>query len=500
MKNTLFCLLITATLYLLLNGCANIVPPSGGDKDVTPPELVEVQPGDSLLNTRVTEIKLKFDEFIVLNSPASEIQVSPVLPFPVTAEIEKRSVVVNIPDSLLKDNTTYRVSFGEAIKDLHEGNTFTGYNYIFSTGPYFDSLRISGLVTDAATGEPAQGGRILLYDADDSDSAIVRKKPMYVADIGGAGAFIINGLPKRAFHIYALKEENNNLIYDEDAEKVAFIDSIIIPADTLGTPIQLRWFQEELDDSLASIQNGRSGSGGKFSQRRATDDRKEFVYSVAVDTTDTIKRTYDITKPVTVSFNHPIDTLDLEKVFLTYDSLGAEIEAQFTINRDTSDNVLLLNSNWKENTLYTLRLYNGLATDTAGKLSPPSKHRFRTKSDNDYGILVVQLADEYYNSNYILQVTRENDTVYKKAVTDTVVTIRRLTPATYALRIIVDENNNGKWDTGDLFAKKQPEFVYSHHTTIELKSGWEAIIEFASNIKNAPGENVPDKWGGRKRK
>src|SRR5690606_17772487 len=125
-------------LLVLFAGCANIVPPSGGKKDVTPPELISMTPADSLLNTRVTEIEMRFDEFLALDNASKEIQISPVMPFPLTTVLNGKKLTLNIPDSLLKDSTTYRISFGKAIKDLNEGNVFKDFNYIFSTGSFFD--------------------------------------------------------------------------------------------------------------------------------------------------------------------------------------------------------------------------------------------------------------------------------------------------------------------------------------------------------------------------
>ena len=66
----IFSLLI---IICLLEACAQIVPPQGGDKDITPPKLLSVTPSDSLLNTRVNKIEMKFDEFIMLNNPANDV-------------------------------------------------------------------------------------------------------------------------------------------------------------------------------------------------------------------------------------------------------------------------------------------------------------------------------------------------------------------------------------------------------------------------------------------
>src|ERR1700749_5085302 len=102
-------------------GCANIVPPAGGKKDVTPPKLLAVEPADSLLNTHVTRLEMHFDEFITISDVSKEVEISPILSMPPTVISLNKHVVIKIPDSLLEENTTYRISFGNAIKDVHEG-------------------------------------------------------------------------------------------------------------------------------------------------------------------------------------------------------------------------------------------------------------------------------------------------------------------------------------------------------------------------------------------
>lgn len=500
------CVLI---FLIIFSSCANIVPPTGGKKDTTPPKLVVVSPEDSLLNTRVTKIELTFDEFVTLDNASKEIQVSPVLPFPITSTLNGKSVIVEIPDSLLKERTTYRVSFGNAIKDLHEGNAFEGYNYMFSTTSYFDSLSLNGFVTNAATGTPATEGVIVLYEAEDNDSAVVRKKPLYVANIGSGGTFIIPGLPERPFRIYALVDKNENLVYDGEEEMIAFIDSVVVPVDSIKKPLQLRLFKElpivdslDIDSAKSKVPSGSSSKFSPVADRRrkekAIDDNTELRYAVAVDTSNIEKRTLDITKPLKITFSQPIDTYSSDKVFITYDSSDVDVEADFLIARDTADTtnkVLLVDVSWKENTVYTVRLYKDFAKDTADVYALPSKHIFRTQSDDDYGKLTVHVPTAYYGNEYLLQVTNSSDTVHMEPVTDTMVVLKRLKPESYSISIIVDKNLNGKWDTGNLFEKVQPEIVIPHTNATELKAGWENVVDFVMPVaEGEEGATSPQKW------
>ena len=46
----------------------------------------------------------------------------------------------------LLSNTTYRISLGDAIGDLNENNAYPNLQFVWSTGPYIDSLSLQGSV------------------------------------------------------------------------------------------------------------------------------------------------------------------------------------------------------------------------------------------------------------------------------------------------------------------------------------------------------------------
>ncbi len=473
-------------ICFLATGCANIIPPEGGKKDVKAPKLLSSEPADSSLNTRVTKLVLHFDEFIELNNPAAEVQVSPLLPFPVSVINQGKHVTVKIPDSLLQNNTTYRISFGKAIKDLHEGNAFEGYNYMFSTGSYFDSLKLGGKVIDATTGMADADATILLYDAAKNDSAVVREKPLYVGKSSGDGRFTIAGLPAKAFRIYALKDANGNLYFDGAKEKIAFIDSVVHPSDSIAGPVLLRLFAEkEPADTAKKPASERSGL--TLGRKGKNADAEALGYSVAVDTSDVKKRSLDITKPLSVTFNRRADSINPKRIFLSYDSSGIAVQTEFAADTDSVKKELFIKTSWKENTVYTLKLLKGFARDTAGVEAMPSKYIFRTRSDADYGRMQINLPAKYNSRMYVLMVQGEKDTVYTKPVTDTIVKLQKLQPGNYRIRIIVDKNQNGVWDTGDLLAKHQPEEVIPYSEPINIKAGWDNITDFDQEKKLRPG-------------
>ena len=143
---------------------------------------------------------------------------------------------------------------------------------------------------------------------------------------------------------------------------------------------------------------------------------------------------------------------------------------------------------------YKLRLVKGFAKDSAGVDVVPSWYSFRTKEDDDYGKITIHLPAKYSNSDYLLKVLADNDSVYQQSVTDATIVLRRLKPAAYTIRLIVDKNRNGKWDTGDLLAKRQPEEVIPYKEIINLKAGWENVVDdFEKKLPLKPlmNKNLP---------
>jgi len=464
---------------LLFGSCANIVPPSGGPKDITPPKLRSSSPKDSLLNSRPDRIELAFNEYITLNEPTTQVQISPLIPIPLTVTSQLKKVIISIPDSLLQDETTYRITFGTAIRDLHEGNIYNSKGFTFSTGTYFDSLRLSGSVHDARTGLPDTAAFVLLYSAKDGDSAIVKHKPLYVTHVDAKGGFNLEGLPPRKFRIFALRDGNGNLTYDGGTEWVGFIDSVFKPGSSTLSNLDILTFPESKDDTLTAPTT-RDSHGFLVRNAGTTKLAAPGSYKVLVDTNDIKHRSQDISKPISISFGRRLSAkLNKDKIFLSIDSQGTVIEQGIRIIQpDSSGLNYQIVTQWTENTVYTLRLQKGFAKDSNGNDLFPCRYTFRTKREEDYGKMHIHLPSTFYGPTHILQIANEKDTIYQQVVSDTLVNLNFLPPGVYTLRVIEDRNKNGRWDAGDLLEKRQPERVIPYNSTINMKAGWEQQVDF----------------------
>lgn len=477
----------------LLSACANVIPPTGGKPDATAPKLLSIKPKDSLLNSRITRIEMKFDEFVTVSDASKELHLSPMLLQTPLMSVSGKTVSIKIADSLLEENTTYTIDFGKAIKDLHEGNPYTGKPFTFSTGAWFDSLKIKGNLINSETGKADSTGgvKILLYDAKLPYDIVSKQKPSYVATSKSDGSFVVNGLPGRRFRIFALSETGDDLTFNDDNELIGFADTTFNPAiDTL--PVTLAIFKEIPDTSLAKRDTAvadKSRGKLRFDKPASTAiagpalDPKTFNYRVILDTGNREKRTQEITTPIDIYFSRKIEKINAERIFLSADSNGIELEYPFQTSSDTAKTKLTITTKWLPNTLYTLRLLKNFAVDSGLVEAMPSKYIFRTKSDEDYGKMEINIPEKYVRAPYLLQVRRDNDSVYLNPIKESKISLRQLVPGNYAIRIIEDTDNDGEWTTGELKKRRHAELVIPYITVVEMKAGWEHVIDFEPKKK-----------------
>ena len=231
-------ILIAAGLLLtafLAQRCANAVAPTGGPKDNMPPVVVEAVPENNSINFIGKKIEITFDEYITLENANQNVLISPPLSEKPDIKLHNKTVVVKFKESLTP-NTTYTINFGSAIKDLHEGNLFKDFVYSFATGDHIDTLSVKGNVLSAADKKPVENAYVGLYAADlaNVSDLPMSAKPNYITKTDKEGRFSLNGLADKNYLIFALKDVNSNLYFDQPNEEVAFLDSLVHPNDSIS--------------------------------------------------------------------------------------------------------------------------------------------------------------------------------------------------------------------------------------------------------------------------
>ena len=207
---------------LLLSSCANIVAPTGGEKDTDSPEMLN----KSILEKEgITNIDFTFNEYIQLNKWEEYFYISPPTEKRIQKKIKGKMLTLTIEDTLAK-NTTYNIALNNCIKDNNEGNILDTLNFIFSTSDKIDSLTLSGKLQDAYTLNAVENAWIMLFVNNRVDSIIFKEKPNYIAKTNKNGDFHFPNLNSTNYTIVSLTDFD--FIYNEK-EKISFLNNEVNP-------------------------------------------------------------------------------------------------------------------------------------------------------------------------------------------------------------------------------------------------------------------------------
>jgi Bacterial Ig-like domain len=446
-----FALIVLSAFWMSVpQGCANIVPPSGGPRDSLPPVLLSANPADSSVNFKGDRIVLTFDEELDDPKDLNNIIYTPSLEVPPSLTPKGKTLTVKFNDTTLKPNTTYVINFGDAIIDLTEGNPVKDFVYTFSTGPYLDSLEISGKVILAENGEIDSTLNVVLY-TDLTDSAVVKKGPQYLARLDRNGNFRFHNLPKDSFAIYAIgggrRYQSNQLFAFNDTTVVAGeADSLVLYA-----------YREN-----AAVVTPSSAAAGRIP---ANDRRLRFTPGTTSQ--------QELLNDFTLSFPVPLKTFDSTKIHLTTDSVFNP--ENFTATLDTSKKEVRIKTQWKEGMAYHLILEKDFATDTTGRqLLKTDTLSFVTKKKADYGSLTLRFKNITTFKNPVLQFVENNQVIRSVPIRGAIYMEPLVVAGEYTLRIFDDLNGNGKWDSGKFFGeKRQPEIVHPIQRSFTIKPNWD---------------------------
>jgi uncharacterized protein (DUF2141 family) len=243
--------IIIFTTALLAAACASMGTPDGGPYDEAPPIFLTSTPASNATNASENKITLEFDEFIKLQNAYEKIVVSPPQMQQPEIKANGKRITVELLDSL-KPSTTYTIDFNDAIADNNESNALEAFSFVFSTGATVDTLGVSGTVLEASNLEPIKGILVGIH-SDLSDSAFRTKPFDRISRTDSRGRFTMRGMAPGKYRIYALADANGNYRFDQKSEKIAYLDSLIIPYATPSWRYDTIWHDSTTVDSIKRV-------------------------------------------------------------------------------------------------------------------------------------------------------------------------------------------------------------------------------------------------------
>lgn len=492
-------------LVLLFDSCASTGELLAGPKDTTPPGLDSVLSAPNY-QTRFTkqDIVLVFDEFVVVKDAFKQVLVSPPLVYlPKVTGRGKKVTFAFHEDEVLRPDVTYTINFGESIVDFREGNKLKNFGFVFSTGDVLDSLSLEGTVYDAKTLQPAENVQILVYDRW-FDSIVVKERPYYTVKTDKNGQFTCRNIKADTFAVLALMDNNVNLRYDLETEKIAFLDSLVILTDTFKKPLtfyistplakpkllvkntKIRGFMELIYNRLPDTFNLAVSDPGITLYQEKKADTLNLYYTSGSDSFDLyiLNDTIRVKQPgketlsklpkfavkshnlspnllladsLQLTFSTPVQEGELDSVVVS-DTIGIMDDISFSWSANRKN--LFVKGKWRPNMPYTIQLDSAIMKDLYNRALDSAGYSFSFLSaDKTSGLsLIFEKFDSL--KHYHILVYRGNVLMDSFSFSDSGTITKNykvIVPDVYTIEVIQDENQNGRWDPADYWNKKQPE-------------------------------------------
>ena len=541
MIRKVFVSVVSLLVMALTQQCAQVGPLTGGKRDSSPPKLIESIPANNCTNFHGQEIILKFDEYIQLKDLTNQLVVSPQVKKMPEIETLGKMLKIKIEPQNFEPGTTYRIDFGKSIADMHESNILENFSFVFSSGPFIDTIEITGKLTLAFNNKDVADASVCLYpNATWFDSLTFKTLPSYIAKTKSNGDFHFYNLPASKYLIYAIDDVNKNSLYDGESEQIAMLGPpMFLKTDTV---IDLKMFKEEVSKYFIKKTNVNNyglaqvifNKPSKFKVKPSNMAQSKWLFESQVDKLkDTISIYYkNIDGTLSLYIQNiatsKVDTLKLalpQKPNSTKSNLqmrinesqgkltyGQNLQLIFSTWMDTSKlnlnalllksltdstvqkpsmsgywssiNVFEITSKLKEGVIYELKINKNAFNSMASITNDSTSFKFKTYAKTDFGKFNLKLRVSR-KQNYVLQLLNDKEEVVKEvsmpysafASGSATIPFNSLLPGNYAVKIIFDNNENKKWDRGDISNGRLPEPIIISYKTIKIISDWETEEE-----------------------
>jgi len=525
MKQRLFYIPIVLVGILLMANCAKKGRPSGGSLDTIPPVIVRSVPENFTTNFTDTEIRIYFDEYIKLKNLQENLIISPPMKYdPIITPLSTSKMLrVRIQDTL-SENTTYSINFGKSIVDNNEENEFDYFKYVFSTGSYIDSLKVSGNVLDAQLPIADFPVKVMLFEVNETfrDSVIYSEKPMYIATTrDSSNTYEITNVKEGKYLLLALKEKNNDYTFQPKTDKIGFLnDFITLPTDSsytltifkeipefkftrpsllskyhivfgyegdvegasleplselpegfnskivrdLKTDTLHYWFKPEIEtDSLLYL-----GKKGDYTD--SLEVRMKELYADSLKVTAYKTGTLIPRDTFSVKTSTPVVSIDESKItIMDKDSLPVRFSSEIHPKNNLSQFIF----ETSEEQRYRMEMLPGALTDFYENVNDSLSFNANTKQLSDYGTISMQLQNVKQYPIIVQLLSEKFEVVNEFLLKEEIpVNFDYIDPGTYFIRIIIDGNGNNRWDTGSFLQRLQPEEIIYYPKKIEVLANW----------------------------
>jgi hypothetical protein len=507
-------ILILLFSSILFTRCANVVPPSGGPRDLVPPKLLSEFPKNGATNYKEKYISLTFDEPIVDNQLSSKVIVSPTIQGNYTVKIKGNMIKLSWADTL-KENTTYTFNLADGIKDNTESNTIRNYSITFSTGNDIDSNKVKAKITNIPGSASSSKMKLFLYPKTDTLLKLLKIKPEYIGQVTDSGSVKISYIKENVYTSIAILDQNNNNKWDKN--EAIDIKELLVK-DTVIEKYQLQ--NTILDTAkIISINNFKKTinilTNKGLQKIRISDSHGTYIATKVNSRKYNIENQYKQEDTTKIQIEY-VDSMGIKGVF-TKNIIFKNTDLQRF--KDTITNINNIHKKYKlKPKLDSIQYSVDRLIDTIQiELKAPRNVSYEIKNYNNAFTIIFKGQKEHdsieftipykslksiyeeFNQKYIQQIVTEEDINFgnlqfeiktgKKNYTTylednfkniiysssnkAINKIKNIDVGSYKLFVVVDTNNNGYWDAYDPIKNIPSEPIYYFKEPINIRANWD---------------------------
>lgn len=183
----------------------------------------------------------------------------------------------------------------------------------------------------------------------------------------------------------------------------------------------------------------------------------------------------DINRNIIINFDEPIESIDTAAIHMQTMIDSVWQDTPFIFQADTiAPRRYVILANWQPGQEYQLTIDSLGFKGIYGLYTDKAENKLKVKTVDQYGTLYLNITGA--GPHAIVQLLNGSDAVVRQqpVKANNTCDFYFLQPGTkYFIRLFNDTNNNGKWDTGNYDAKRQPEEVFYYPKTWEMKANFE---------------------------
>jgi len=215
---------------------------------------------------------------------------------------------------------------------------------------------------------------------------------------------------------------------------------------------------------------------------------------------------HDIYQRIQIEAPEPLSSFDLGKIRLYSMIDTVKTKIPIVVQKDTNSiRKFYIEHHWEPNSNYLFQIDSAAARNIYGHPSNKIDMKFRTQKEDYYGKIFLTISGLSGPAIVQLLANNKDEKVLQKiqVIGDGKIEFPYLKPEKYKIRLILDSNKNGKWDTGYLADDIQPEKVVYYPKIIKVRSNFEYKedwkIDYKPNYKKELFDEELEKEKARKK-